>query len=281
MIRHLSSVGRRILRILMRSDLLWEAARKLPHHEVFRRQRHSIMRKRAKRAFAPHIERKEILAGPFQGMKYAEEAAVGSSLWPKLVGTYESELQPFINEITRSGYKKIIDVGYAEGYYLIGFGRLFDQAKLVGFDCEAEAQRLCKANAELNGIQDDRLKLLGAFDGDQFRESLGEEKTLVVVDCEGTENEVVEGLDRNELLAADWLIETHDHLVEGTTERLLKVFGETHDVQEVVTDEDHEAKCRLLPQSVRESYDSYVQDALVSEERKCRQYWIFAQRKAA
>ncbi len=251
--RQVSSVVRRVIRFMMRSDLLWEADRQL--HEICCRQRHSIMRKRARREFASHIERGEILSGPFKGMKYAEEAAVGSSLWPKLLGTYESELQPFIAEITRADYQKIIDVGFAEGYYLVGFGRLFQQAELIGFDCESEAQRLCKANAEINGIEDDRLKLFGAFDCEQFQQSLGDEKTLVVVDCEGTENDVIDGLDREQLLAADWLIETHDHLVEGTTKRLLKVFEETHVLQEVVTDDDHETKCRLLPDSIKQSCD--------------------------
>lgn len=277
--RHIYSVVRRIVRFMMRSDFLWEAARQI--NETCCQQRHSIMRKRARRAFAPLLERREILAGPFKGMKYAEEAAVGSSLWPKLVGTYESELQPFISEITNTGYQKIIDVGYAEGYYLVGLGRHFDQAELVGFDTEAEAQRLCKANAKINGIEDDRLTLLGAFDGESFQQTLDESKTLVVVDCEGTENDVVGGLDREQLLAADWLIETHDHLVEGTTERLLKVFKETHELQEVVTNIDHQTKLQLLPDSIKKTCDPYVQEALVSENRKAQQFWIFATRKAA
>ncbi len=277
--RQVSSVVRRMIRFTMRSDLLWEATRQL--NEICCRQRHSIMRKRTRREFASHIERGEILSGPFAGMRYAEEAAVGSSLWPKLVGTYESELLPFMAEITQTGYQKIIDVGYAEGYYLVGLGRLFQQAELIGFDCESEAQRLCKANAEINGIEEDRLKLFGAFDCEQFQQSLGEEKTLVVVDCEGTENDVVSGLTREQRLAADWLIETHDHLVEGTTERMLKAFEETHELQEVATDVDHETKVRLLPDSIKQSCDAYVQEALVSEERKKQQFWIFAKRKAA
>ena len=277
--RQVSYAVQRMIRIPMHSDLLWEAARHF--NEICCRQRHSIMRKRTRREIASHIERREILSGPFTGMKYAEEAAVGSSLWPKLVGTYESELQPFISDITQTGYQKIIDIGYAEGYYLVGLGRLFQQAELIGFDCELEAQRLCKANAEINGIEEDRLKLFGAFDREQFQQSLGEEKTLVVVDCEGTENDVVSGLTREQLLAADWLIETHDHLVEGTTERLSKVFKETHELQEVVTDEDNETKVRLLPDSVKQSCDAYVQQVLVSEDRKSQQFWIFAKRKAA
>jgi len=72
--RQVSSVVRRVIRFMMRSDLLWEADRQL--HEICCRQRHSIMRKRARREFAAHIERGEILSGPFKGMKYAEEVTI-------------------------------------------------------------------------------------------------------------------------------------------------------------------------------------------------------------
>ena len=266
---------------MMRSNLLWEAVRRLPNHDLFYRQRYSLVRKRASRKCASYLDRREILSGPFKGMKYAEQAAVGSSLWPKLLGTYESELLPCFESIAGSRYKKIIDVGYAEGYYLIGFGRLFERAELIGFDTESEAQRLCKANAEVNEIAEHRLKLFGAFDADTFQQSLDDEETLVVVDCEGAENEVIESLDREQIKSVDWLIETHDHLVEGTTERLLKVFDGTHVLTEMETDDDLDAKCRLLPDSIRQSCDSYVQQALVSEGRQAKQRWIFATRQAA
>lgn len=239
------------------------------------------MQKRANRKFAPHIERAEILSGPFQGLKYAEQTAVGSSLWPKLVGTYESELQPILHEISRTDYRRIVDVGYAEGYYLVGLGRLFRHAELIGFDIETEAQRLCRANAKINGIENERLRLFGAFDGETFQQTLDEHRTLVVVDCEGTENEVIGGLRPEQLSAADWLIETHDHLVPGTTDRLWKRFEKTHELRKVATDDNLEGKRQLLPEAIRHCYDQYVQETLVSENRKSQQFWIFAQRKAA
>ncbi len=214
-------------------------------------------------------------------MKYDQERSVGSSLWPKLLGTYESELRPCFQQISRrERYRKIIDIGFAEGYYLIGFGRLFADSQLVGFDTEDEAQQQCRANARVNGIDQRRLKLHGAFDAELFKKAL-EPNSLVIVDCEGTESEVVSGLSRDQAACADWLIETHDHLIDGTSSRIVAILGETHDLVEVTTDEDLQSKCRLLPSSIRESCDPYVQEALVSEGRVAKQSWIFATRRAA
>ena len=279
--RPLASLARRLIRFTMRSDRIWELARRLPFRDYCQHQRWSIMQKRARRKFAPYIERAEILSGPFQGLQYAEQTAVGSSLWPKLVGTYESELQPILQEISQTDYRRIVDVGYAEGYYLVGLGRLFRDAELIGFDIETEAERLCRANAKINGIEDERLRLFGAFDGETFQQTLDDDQTLVVVDCEGTENAVISGLKRDQLAAADWLIETHDHLVPGTTDRLWKQLRDTHQLRKIETNDDLEGKLQLLPESIKRGYDTYVQETLVSENRKSRQFWIFAQRKAA
>ena len=279
--RQLNSLARSITRVLMRSNLLWEGVRRLPNHDYFYRQRYSVVHKRARRMCASFLDRREVLAGPFSGMKYAEEAAVGSSLWPKLLGTYESELRPYFEDvIANGGYRTIVDVGYAEGFYLIGLGRLLDQAELIGFDSDAEAQRLCLANAETNGIEPQRLKLFGAFDAKTFQQSIDDD-ALVVVDCEGFENEVLGSLSSHERCRADWLIETHDHLVEGTTSRLAGILRETHEIVEVNTDGDLTSKCKMLPESICQTCDDYVKEALVSEGRQTSQTWILAKRRAA
>ena len=124
----------------------------------------------------------------------------------------------------------------------------------------------------------DRLKLYGGFDADTFRSELKAD-SLVVVDCEGFENQVVESLSEEDRGKADWLIEAHDHLVEGTTDRLKTAFQETHEVTEVVTDKDLATKQTLLPAIVRDRCSGYVQQALVSEGRMAEQKWIYATRR--
>src|ERR1035441_10269867 len=57
-----------------------------------------------------------VLNGPFEGMRYLQ-ASVGSVLSPKLVGSYEAELHPFIERVTSGRYDIVVDIGCAEGYY--------------------------------------------------------------------------------------------------------------------------------------------------------------------
>ena len=183
----LQSIARRVTRVMMKSDLLWEAARRFSEDGYFYRQRYPVIHKRARRACASYLDQLQVLDGPFVGMRYDQERSVGSSLWPKLLGTYESELRPCFQRISHSArYRKIIDIGFAEGYYLIGFGRLFNESQLVGFDTEEEAQSQCRSNAQVNGIDEGRLQLYGAFEAELFQQTL-EPNSLVIVDCEGAE----------------------------------------------------------------------------------------------
>src|SRR5262249_14170280 len=64
-----------------------------------------------------------IRGGPFAGMDYVTEATEGA-LIPRLLGTYESELHPYILAFARMGPEAVIDVGSAEGYYAVGLARL-------------------------------------------------------------------------------------------------------------------------------------------------------------
>jgi hypothetical protein len=274
------SLMNRATRILMRSNLAWEVACKLPNRNYFLQHRSSVVKKSVRKKCAAYLQPLRVLDGPFAGTQYAEAASVGSSLWPKLLGTYESELRDCIATACKRGYRKIIDVGFAEGFYLIGLGKQFEASELIGFDIEPEAERLCRANAEANGIGLDRLRLYGAFDAQKFEQCMDAE-SLVVVDCEGFENEVISALSPQGLGAADWLIETHDHLISGTTERLASTLAKTHSLQIIHTDPDLESKKKLLPEPIRNVCDKYEQEALVTEGRLAEQSWIFATRKVA
>ena len=98
----LTTIFCRLTRLTMKSDLLWSLAQRLPNHEFFHRQRYPVIHKRARRQCADLLSDRTVIAGPFSGLKYAREAAVGSSLWPKLLGTYESELRPCFEVIKQN-----------------------------------------------------------------------------------------------------------------------------------------------------------------------------------
>ncbi|MEM9825845.1 MAG: hypothetical protein AAF958_04615 [Planctomycetota bacterium] len=270
----------RLARVGLRSYRLYKLSQRFPGAAACREIRESVVRKSARRKCVSFLAGQQVVSGPFKGLRYAETASVGSMIWPKLAGTYESELQPCLREIADRDYQAVIDVGYAEGFYLLGLGRWFENAELIGFDLEAEAERQCRGNAEVNGIASQRLRLFGGFDAGQFQENL-RDKTLVVVDCEGFENDVIEGVTEQQAARADWLIETHDHLVPGTTQRMTARLRHTHHIELIHTDAGFADKCKLLPSALRDQCSREEQEAIVTEGRVEPQSWVFATRRAA
>jgi hypothetical protein len=70
----------------------------------------------AKRILARQGDR--VQGGLFADLKLLPHA-VGSALAPKLIGSYEAELHPIFDRIFRKPYKRVIDIGCAEGYYAV------------------------------------------------------------------------------------------------------------------------------------------------------------------
>jgi methylase of polypeptide subunit release factors len=119
-------------------------------------------------------------------MAYPQAAAVGSALFPKLLGSYERELHPWIERICRGQYTEIIDVGCAEGYYAVGLARRLPNVKVYAYDIDADARQLCKAMARLNGIAD-RVTVRGACDAEELLSIPISGRGLIISDCGGYE----------------------------------------------------------------------------------------------
>ncbi len=90
--------------------------------------------------------------GPFKGMKYPQKVSIGSELYPKLLGSYESELTDTINFILKQDYSTILDIGCAEGYYAVGIGRIIQNARVIAYDTDEIALKLCNQMAQLNNV---------------------------------------------------------------------------------------------------------------------------------
>ncbi|MDP6095842.1 MAG: hypothetical protein QGG67_07640 [Gammaproteobacteria bacterium] len=64
---------------------------------------------------------------------------------PKLLGCYEQELHHVANSIAETGYKNVVNIGCAEGYYAVGLTRLLpEEIKTYAYDINPEARRICK-----------------------------------------------------------------------------------------------------------------------------------------
>ena len=92
--------------------------------------------------------------GSFKGMIYPAYESHGSSLYPKLLGSYENELVAIIEEICAANYEDIIDVGCAEGFYAVGFAIRTSVSKIHAFDIDEKAVQACKKMAEMNHVSE-------------------------------------------------------------------------------------------------------------------------------
>ena len=90
-----------------------------------------------------------IYQGPFAGMTYVESASEGA-LIPRLLGTYESELHPYLEAFAREGLDSVIDVGCAEGYYAVGLARQMTGVTVYAHDI----LRVRGTNADALGLTD-------------------------------------------------------------------------------------------------------------------------------
>ena len=100
-----------------------------------------------------------ITRGPFKGMDFLAESAEGCHI-AKLIGTYEQPLHPHIERISESSYKKVINIGCAEGYYATGLALRMPNSKIFAYDTNKKAQEACCQLAKKNKVID-RVEVFG------------------------------------------------------------------------------------------------------------------------
>ena len=173
-----------------------------------------------------------VSGGPFEGLLYVPDA-IGSILLPKLIGSYEYILHETVTNIV-GGIKpeKIIDIGVAEGYYLIGLGKNLPGTSLVGYDIDTRALDLTRKLYKKNGLSN-QLTLHNETTPESLEGELAP-NTLLICDAEGFEKEILDPTLVPALKTTPYLlIETHDCKIAGVTEVLKERFRATHSITEI------------------------------------------------
>jgi precorrin-6B methylase 2 len=171
-----------------------------------------------------------IFGGPFAGMEYVSVAAEGA-LIPRLLGTYESELHPHLSAFADAGLDLVVDVGCAEGYYAVGLARMMPGVVVHAHDTNPRAQAACTELAAKNGVSD-RVIIGGEFPPDGF-ETFAGRRTLVMVDTEGAEIEILQPALSPALAGMSIIVETHDIFRPGCLATMMERFSPTHDIVRV------------------------------------------------
>ena len=176
-----------------------------------------------------------VIAGPFAGVRYPSDCLVpfGSSggVLPKLLGTYEMECQPFIEQSIehQSQYRAMVNIGAGEGYYAVGMALGLVGIPVVSFEADRDNRELCEKLAQHNSVHE-RIRFLGLCTPESLVEALPAD-SLVICDCEGAELELLDPRRIPALNSATILVELHDIIRPEVSQTICSRFSFTHQIQ--------------------------------------------------
>lgn len=211
--------------------------------------------------------------GPFQGMRYPSANSAGSALLPKLLGSYEAELNGLLAQIVNADYAEILDIGCAEGYYAVGLAMKCPNVRVHAYDVNPKARAMCESMAKLNGTLD-RLVLGGWCDESTLINFPFRGRALIISDCEGYEKQLFTPKVAKALINHDILIEVHDLIDFTISSSLRKAFEATHDIL-VIQSVDDVKKVNTYSFKELEGYSLRERWWIMRETRGAQMEWFF------
>jgi precorrin-6B methylase 2 len=237
-------------------------------------ERDERLRKLASELFPDPV----VASGPFAGMKWTSHP-FGGALLPRLLGSYEAELHPALEEAFKQNYSTIVDIGCAEGYYAIGMARRFPHAIVYAFDTNPHARRFCSRLAELNGVQD-RVRIGESCDPSVLASLPLGERALIICDCEGYEKVLFNRTMADRLAKHDLIVEIHDFKDLEISTKVRDAFLETHSVHSIKSIDDIQ-KAHTYQYPRLDRYDIKTKCLVVSERRTGIMEWFVITSKLA
>jgi len=211
------------------------------------------------------IKEAKVTGGPFHGMEYGKTSSFCSAYYPKILGTYEMELIPAIKTFLEKGYCHIVDIGAADGFYAVGFALKSPESKIIAYEQSPRARKQLGILARTNGVQDS-IEIRERCERNDMM-SLPATPGLLIVDCEGYEEVLLDDPVIKHLKDWDFLIETHDGFSRGVTRRLIERFHATHNVTVIDTIHDLDKADHYTPEVIQH-LKRQDQDLLLSEQRE-------------
>jgi hypothetical protein len=208
--------------------------------------------------------------GPFEGMRYLTTLDEGC-LAPKLVGCYEEELHEPIAELLQRDYRRVINVGCASGFYVAGFARALPRAHVWGFDLAPDALARARRVAEMNGVADRVTLERRALSPEALGALIGPEPTLVLVDIDGPEIDLLDPGGSARLAEADVVVELHDYVNPAITSTITSRYRPTHDIR-VLKEWGRNPTPAHYPRLAVVPF-GWARRAAVAERRPARQSW--------
>ncbi|MCB9854687.1 MAG: hypothetical protein H6818_03295 [Phycisphaerales bacterium] len=215
------------------------------------------------------------MIGPFAGMRFVYSSH--HSEWcPKVLGTYEIELAGVVEEICTRQYSRVINIGAGEGYYSVGIAMKCPRTKVTSFESSPICRHLLNQLASKNSV-DSRIESLGKCTARRLYDILRQQpsnSTLLIVDVEGQELELLAPLSIPNLLGIDILVESHDCLRPGCAQELRARFHQSHRIHEIASRERTTAD---LPAEADSALTRIESVAVMSEQRPGTMVWLWMQ----
>lgn len=256
------------------SQMPWQYARTLYHRTPW--YQHRTQRRKAQKADRRRRKESELITmvfdgdltvrtGPFRGLQYIDTAS-GINLVPKILGSYEQPIHTWVSGL-HGRYRKIINIGCAEGYYAVGFAFNGSADLIRGYDIDAAV--ICHANhlAERNELQGqlifgsmcDHAELAREVDSD----------TLVFCDVEGHELKLLDPQKCPVLETTDVIFEAHDCLIANITPTIIKRFLDTHRISIIYDHPRNRFEYAILSNIAKD-----VAESVLDEKRPRGMSWV-------
>lgn len=270
---------KRLFQFLFVNDICWLLLS--PFVYVSRRLEVSRANYKSRKTEAKNIEickkifnEEIVLHGIFKGLRYTDIQATGSSVYAKLLGSYELEIVPVLQKLLQKNYTACVNIGCDEGYYAVGIANLCPQLEVLAFDCNKKAQERCKSLARINNVAQ-TVTVKGCFDINLLLPFNNAVKRLFIIDCEGCEDEIF----TEELIPiiknTDFIIELHYQKHPQILSKLEAIFSATHEISLITALSDHE---RVMNYSFAELTNlSYKQKYFILNEREGFMQWFIAE----
>jgi len=171
------------------------------------------------------------MSGPFRGLR-APHSGISWFHYIQMLGLYEKSLVPAIEAVIARQPAVIIDVGSHWGYYALGLAMRCPRSRVVAYEMDHSRARLLQKYGRLNGL-DGRLEVRSLCTIEELAADLkGLDGAFLLMDVEGAEDTLLNPVHVPGLRHTEIIVELHEAMVPGVTERLRAAFAATH--QEVL-----------------------------------------------
>ena len=217
-----------------------------------------------------------VQSGPFSGVKIVDNYAWGDGdISAKLLGLYEQELHTYLQRFSSNIYNSIFDVGCAEGFYAVGLAKMFPNNLVYAFDPNPQALVVASQTAVHNDVNDRVILGEHCSPADLSRIVSASGRSLIVIDCEGFEKQLL--CDEQVVTAlrtSDMIVECHDYKDPEITGSITSKYFKSHTVDIVYSGGRNPNVFPFLA-----NLTDPERWMAISENRICRMHWLVLEAK--